>query len=222
MAEDSSQVPAVIASGIICLIAGAGAGVLTMVLLGFHMDKEASVEDIMREAKANYGKEGAEAAQPGQDMKQAMYGDGKGNGPGGGKGPGGAKGPGGGKGPGGAGKGKGGFGPSPKTQLAQLVTKLDVLTAKPLTLELTDSQRNKVRTQLKGLTEEENLSEEEAKKRLDALLEVLKDQRATLEEAGYFWPGSFQMPPSPPSNPFKEGKAADHLKALDERLGRDK
>ena len=201
MAEDSSQVPAVVATGIICLIAGAGAAVLTMVLLGFHMDRESSVEDIMREARANYGKGGDDS---GADMKKAMYGGA------------------GGKGPGGAGKGKGGFGPTPKTQLAQLVTKLDVLTAKPLTLELTDSQRNKVRTQLKGLTEEENLSEEEAKKRLDALLEVLKDQRATLEEAGYFWPGSFQMPPSPPSNPFKEGKAADHLKALDERLGRDK
>jgi hypothetical protein len=125
------------------------------------------------------------------------------------------------------GKGKGGgFGPSPKTQLAQLVTKLDVLTAKPLSIELTNDQRTKVREQIKGLASAEELSDDEATKRLNALLELLKDQKATLEAAGYRWPGEgggfggFGAPQPP--NPFKEGKDAEHLKDLDERLGKSK
>src|SRR5262249_20811675 len=160
---------------------------------------------------------------------KGMYGDGKGQGmvsggppPGmggmGGMGAGTKKG-------GGKGGGKGGFGPNPKTQLTQLVTKLDVLTAKPLAIQLTDEQKAKVREQLKGLDSEEAINDEEAKKRLDALLAALQDHKATLIEAGYFWPGEGAFGfggGGQAANPFKGGKGAEHLKALDETPGKGK
>jgi len=218
MAEYAGKVPAVVASGLICLAIGAGAGVLTMMFLGYEKKTIENPEDIMAEARA----------QQTGDAKSAYGGMGGGMGgmAGGKGGMGGMGGMAGGKGGmGGMGGGKkGGFVPGPKTQLTQLVTKLDVLTAKPLAIQLTDDQKSKVREQLKGLSADEELSDDEAKKRLDALLAVLQDQKGTLIEAGYFWPGEG----GPPSgggqtpNPFKEGKDAEHLKALDERLGKGK
>jgi hypothetical protein len=104
--------------------------------------------------------------------------------------------------------------------LSFLVTKVEALTGKPLALQLSDEQKKKVREQLQGLEGQENLSDEDAKKRLDGLLDVLKDQRATLEAAGYRWPGEgFGQPPSDVPNPFKEEPNANRLKAIRERLG---
>jgi hypothetical protein len=119
----------------------------------------------------------------------------------------------------------GGRGPSPKTQLAGLVTKLDQLTTKPLEVKLTDDQRAKLRAQLQGLDEKEELSDDEAKKRLDEILKIVEGDKDTLEAAGYRWPGEGggrgggggggggRQPPPP--NPFKEGDAAKHLKDLE-------
>ncbi len=142
----------------------------------------------------------------------------------GGFGPGGAKG--GAKAKGGK-KGKGGFGgfgpPSDKAQLVTLVVKLEQLTDKPLTLTLTDAQRSAIREQLQDLSEQEEISDEDAKKRLDAILDSLKDQRPVLEAAGYRWPGTpFAFTPPPPGNPFKEGPDRDRLSALQENLAKKK
>jgi hypothetical protein len=132
----------------------------------------------------------------------------------------------GGMGKGGMGKGgMGGGGAQPKAQLAGLVDKLDLLTARPLAIQLTDEQRAKIAEQLKGLDEAKDLTDEEAKKRLDALMETLKPYRETLEAAGYRWPGAGggggQQPPPPP-NPFMEEKNNKHLKELQERLTKGK
>ena len=129
---------------------------------------------------------------------------------------------GGGGGPGGG----GGRGSVSKTQLATLVGKVDVLTEKPLALQLTDEQRQAMKEQLKGLADAEDLSDDDAKAKVDKLHELLKDQKATLEAAGYRWPGQGGGggggpgggAPQPPPNPFKVEQNAKHLKALTERL----
>lgn len=121
----------------------------------------------------------------------------------------------------GGGKGKGGFGPpNDKAQLVTLIGKLDQLTGSPLTLKLSDEQRTVIREQLKDLPEHDEVSDEDAKKRLDAILESLKDHRAVLEAAGYRWPGA----PAPktgglaPPNPFKGGPDSVKLHSLQEKL----
>jgi hypothetical protein len=116
----------------------------------------------------------------------------------------------------GGGKGKKGGGPNPKNQLVALVVKLDQLSQKPLAVQLTSDQKKKVQEQLAGLDSKDDLDESDAKKRLESLLDVVKDQKETLEAAGYRWPGQggFQMPPPPPPNPFKNDKNAKSLKSL--------
>ena len=67
-----------------------------------------------------------------------------------------------------------------------------------------------------------DLTEEEAKAKLDALAAELKDYKSTLEAAGYRWPGdAAPQPPASTGNPFKE-QAGQHLKALQERLAKAK
>ena len=105
-----------------------------------------------------------------------------------------------------------------------LVTKLDQLTEKPLTVTLNDAQRTKIREQLEGLETSENLTEEDAKKRLEAILKELEGDRETLTRAGYRWPG--ERPPNlgfggaqgENVNPFREEANGKPLKALNERL----
>jgi hypothetical protein len=115
-------------------------------------------------------------------------------------------------------------GPNPKMQLAGLVAKLDVLTEKPLSVKLTDEQRKQVQEQLKGLANAEELSDDDAKAKLDKILDVLKDDKETFEAAGYRWPGAAGpggfpgMGQQPPPNPFTTEANASHLKALSERL----
>ncbi len=65
-------------------------------------------------------------------------------------------------------------GPSPKSQLATLVTKLDQLTAKPLAINFTADEKKKVREHLSGLSAKDEISDEDAKKRLDGLLEIIE------------------------------------------------
>ena len=116
-------------------------------------------------------------------------------------------------------------GPSPKGQLAQLVAKLDVLTDKPLSVQLTADQRKQIQEQLNGLADAKELSDEDAKAKLDKILDVLKSQKETLEAAGYRWPAAGgpsgpppARPPEPPPNPFTTDANAGHLKSLSERL----
>jgi hypothetical protein len=128
---------------------------------------------------------------------------------------------------GGGGRGMGGGrGPNSKAQLAALVTKLDQLSGKPLQLTLSAEQKQKVGEQLQKLDEEKELKDDDAKKRLDTLLTLLTDQRATLEAAGYRWPGAGQggggRPPAEQPNPFTEEANAHHLKSLRAYLGEKK
>jgi hypothetical protein len=132
----------------------------------------------------------------------------------------------------------GGRGPAPanyRQQLATLVSKLDVLTEKPLTVKLSDDQRKEVQEQLKGLADADELTDGDAHERFEKLHEALKDQTATLEAAGYRWPGEGgggggerggggggrgggAGAPEPPTNPFKSEPNSKHLKDLNARL----
>jgi hypothetical protein len=123
-------------------------------------------------------------------------------------------------------------GPSPKQRLASLVVKLDLLTdpRKPLSMELTSDQKQKIREQLKGLAEPEDLTDKEANERLDTLLGgVLGTDKSLLESTGFLWPGvGPEGPPRgpgeppPPRNPFHDKANGKHLKSLEERLAKDK
>ena len=135
--------------------------------------------------------------------------------------PGGAKGgdKGGAKGTGGA---KGGFTPNPKTQLTQLVAKLDTLTKKPLVVELTLDQKKQVRELLADLDGKDSISDDDAKAKYDAILKLVEGNKETFEAAGFRWPGGAFAPPGgdPPANPFKEGEPAIRLKSLRETIGK--
>lgn len=119
-------------------------------------------------------------------------------------------------------------GPNPKTQLATLVQKLDQLVDHPVNLELGPEARASLRRQLQGVEKFPELTREEAKTRLDAIHELLRDQRPTLEAAGYRWPGGGagggrgmmgpMMGPSDPPNPFQETDGSSALLSLRERL----
>jgi hypothetical protein len=114
-------------------------------------------------------------------------------------------------------------GPSPTAQLVTLVTKLDQLTQKPLTVTLTDDERARLAEQLKDLDGPTPAGDEECKKRLDAILEIVKEDREALEAAGFRWPGDTRIPPRGGApNPFTEVDKAPHLKALRERLAKPK
>lgn len=199
MSVANPSVPAVISTGLICLALGAGAGVVATQLYGpfFVGEKKSpnSPEDMVAQ--------GGGMPLPGPPMAARM---------GGGEGKGKSKG------------GMGGGQPSGQAQLAQLVAKLDQLTAKPLTISLTDDQKAKLAKQLTGLDAAEELKDDEAKKRMNAILEIIQDDRATMEAAGYSWPGS--PPPMRPQpegpNPFKSAETGKTLKALQERVGKAK
>ena len=122
--------------------------------------------------------------------------------------------------------GGGGRPPTAKSQLASLVTKLDQLTRKPLTVSLNEEQRKKLREQLRGLDASEDLAEEDAKKRLDAILEIVQGDRESLEAVGYRWPGQRGGggggggggPQRERPNPFMDEQNGKHLKSLDKQL----
>jgi hypothetical protein len=100
---------------------------------------------------------------------------------------------------------------------------------------LTNAQKQKIHEQIDKLGDKEKLTEDEAKAQLDAILDVVKDQREMLEAAGYRWPGSGGgpggggpggggpgggRPPAPDANPFRDGDNAVHLKALQKQVGK--
>lgn len=203
MSVMQAKVPAVVATGIICLLVGGGVGAAIVSYAAGKPDKQAAAAD----------EDGKAADAKGMGAKGGM-GD-KGGDKAGGKG--GAKG--------------GGKGPGPKVQLAQLVGKLDTLTRESLHVELTPDQKKQAKDVLAGLDAQDAITDDEAKAKLDALLKLVEAHRKTLEAAGYWWPGSPPPgtppggalpgpPPTPPANPFKTGDAADRLKALQATLGK--
>jgi hypothetical protein len=201
------RLPAVFAAGLSCLVLGVGAGVVLLGALGYNWNEKPK----------------SEASADGQPAGDPSKGSGKGP----------AKGPGGfGKGPGGFGGGPGGGGPglvapSSKAQLTSLVRQLNTLSEKPLTVTLNDDQKKKIAEQIKDLGAMESLSEDEAKKRVEALEEVVKADRPSLSAVGYRWSG--EMPKGggggfggkgkdAPANPFKEGSAKESLETLLKRV----
>jgi hypothetical protein len=116
-----------------------------------------------------------------------------------------------------------------KPQLVALVAKLDALTDKPLTIELSEGQRKEIREQLRGLADVDNLSEEDATARVAALREALtEDQRDALQAAGFRWSaqggGGGGLPPGlapPQANPFRTEQNSKHLNALTSRVAKD-
>jgi hypothetical protein len=126
------------------------------------------------------------------------------------------------------GAGFGGAPPSPRVQLVTLVNTLDRMVDQPVTLSLTADDRAAIASQLKGLDKAGSISDEDARARLDAILQVVEKDRTALEAIGYRWPnpdgksrpkGGFGGPPPKDSpNPFHEGSNGDHLKSLKERL----
>ncbi len=210
-----AKVPTVISVGVICLALGAGGAVATMHFLGYQKQKPAGADAGGAPAAAPTA-----MGMPGGGPPGGMMGGAPGGPPGGMTGMGSAS-----KGGmgGGASKGGKGGGPNPKNQLASLVTKLDLVTGKPPVVQLSDEQKKKVQEQLKGLEAADQLNDDDAKKRLDTLLEIVKDHRTTLELVGYRWPsqggpGGFSPPPDVP-NPFREEKSGKPLKSLQERMG---
>jgi hypothetical protein len=107
--------------------------------------------------------------------------------------------------------------PSWKDRLVSLVTKLDLLTSKTPVLNLTDDQKVKIREKLKALDKEE-ISNEEAEKMLEDILEIVEGDRKYLEMAGFQYPGAGGAISRPHPNPFKTSINAQHLKALQEHL----
>jgi hypothetical protein len=103
-------------------------------------------------------------------------------------------------------------GPDAKTQLAGLVDQLELLT-RPQGITLTEVERKGIRNALEGLDPKGELSDDDAKTRLTALADALKNHQESLEQAGFRWPGS---QPAQLTNSFH----AEHLKALQERLAK--
>lgn len=235
MASANPNVPAAVASGIICLVLGAGAGYLGNEIYRNRKPADGSTDAPRPMLAADAGNRPPGAGGMGGPPMGGP--GGMGGRPAGG--PGGAPGgPGGG--PGGmmagmGGMGRGMQGPPVRSQLANLVSKLDVLTnkEKPLLIQLTPEQKQKVKEQLQGLADLQEVSDDEAKKRLDALLEVLKENKETLEAAGFRWPGAQAGPGgfgapgggrpggNQPTNPFKDDpNVSKALKSLESTLGK--
>jgi hypothetical protein len=97
--------------------------------------------------------------------------------------------------------------------LVSLVAKLDRLSGQPGKLSMNKEERQNVLRQVQDLAELKTLSEDEAKKRLDALLDVLKEHKEILVAADFPWPGSPRL-----ANPFVEDGNRAHLNALRARL----
>jgi hypothetical protein len=207
-ARQGLRIPSIVAGSLGGLALGAGVGIVGMAAFGYQVRQPvASGED----PRANPLVQGNRGGPPG-----GGFGGPPGGGPRGGFPPGGG--------------GGGGRGSRSKQQLASLVRKLDVLTARPLVINLNSDEKKKVLEQLRGLGKQEELKDDEASARLDALLSALEPHLATLKAAGYQRPGDGpggrggfgggfgggRQQPSP--NPFKQGENEEALKALEKRL----
>jgi len=196
MGESSSGVPAWVVSGIICLLLSI-AGTYMYLTMWLDYKTGPTIYETQADASARQGKEGSQA--PGTpkakgDMNEA--------------GP----------------KGdllRGARGERPSKHVVTLVEKLDELTVAPAKLQLTADQRAKIVPELQELDKPDFLGDMPAQEHMMAILKALEDQRKVLEDAGFKWPSTEMAQPSPPpQNPFKEGDAAKHMKALLDRLAK--
>jgi hypothetical protein len=216
------RIPGIVLSIVGGVGIGLAAGILLMGLMGYTAKKPEEGGGDNQAAAGGRGGRGGNMPAPGGG---GGFGGGAPGGFGGGA-PGGF----------GAGGGRGGNTGMNKFQLTALVNKLDQMTEKPLEIKLTDKEKNEIREQLAGLGDLEELSDDAAKEKSEKLHELLKDQKDTMEKAGYRWPGQGGGGPfgggpgggrrggggqqEPPKNPFKEKPNAEHLKELTERLGK--
>lgn len=186
MAAANPNVPAAVASGIICLMLGAAGGYFGNEIYRTRRPADGSADNpqpmLGEDASKRPPGAGGMGGPPGPPMGGPGAPGGMGGGPGGGMG----------MMMGGMGGGRGMQGPPVRSQLANLVGKLDALTNKdkPLLIELSPEQKQKIQEHLAGLADLQEVSDDDAKKRLDALLELLKDNREKLEAVGYRWPGA--------------------------------
>jgi hypothetical protein len=198
-----ARVPAIITSTVGGLGAGLGLGIVMTAMYGDQWNPPgANLPEALVKASGGVSKKGAGNSMPGPGMA------------GGGMGLMGM--------PKGMGMGGGGQGPNPKNQLASLISKLDLLTGSGLLIKLNDEQKKALREPLQALDSSEDLATDEAEKQLDAILEILKDQRPTLEAAGFRWPGSgggFGGRPVEVPNPFKIAPVSQSLKSLQATVG---
>ncbi len=195
--RDKMRVPGIVVGIIGGIAVGSAAGAVGLARYG----------EPKRPAEAAAGAAaGVASGGPGAMMAPGFGGPG---GPGGGPGRPGRGGPGG---P----VGFGGGPPDHKVQLGNLVDRVIILALKPPTFTLTDEQKKQALAQLDGLEKPDELSQEEAEKRLEALQKVLEGQSDSLRKISTGGPGRGGpggRPPTPP-NPFKEEKKAQELKEL--------
>lgn len=198
------KMPAVMTAGFGGLISGIALGVIFMVGFGYRP---------FAPEPPNFGP----GEQTGDQTTPTPGPGGKGKGPGGPGMPG--K-----KGPGGGGAAQGGS-PSSKMQLSSLVNALDTVVDKPVTVTLSPEDRVAIAKQLEGLGAAGEISEDDAKARLEAIHKILEKDRKAMETVGYNWSGQAKggfgkgnFGKDPPANPFKEGPASEHLKSLMGRL----
>lgn len=237
------RIPSIVVACLCSLLAGLAGGVVLLAAVGYHWESEQVGREramIARGENPNPPPPGGGGApQGGPDLGVGRGAPGGGGGGAGGGGGGAGRGAGG-RGAGGrGGRGPGGRGPTPTTQLSTLISKLDQLTDKPLSIPLDDAKREKLRKELAGLEEAKVLSETDALKRLNGVLSVLDEKdRSTLEKAGFQAPaaggtapagrgenpgaaGGAESPPTgtpPTPNPFLQGEENKHLKGLQGRL----
>src|SRR5262245_53562487 len=141
---------------------GVGAGVAVIGLMGFGYRWYAQIYENQTPRRMSMGGGGG---------GQAMMGGGGGGAPkaeGGGGGPAMAGGGGGHRG----GGQRGAANSNSKNQLASLITKLDLLTHERPVVKLDADQKRQIRKQIEKLEDKEDLSEEEAKKKLDAVVDI--------------------------------------------------
>jgi hypothetical protein len=118
--------------------------------------------------------------------------------------------------------------PDPRVQLVDLVRSLERVADRPLTITLSTEQRTAIVEQLKGLDAADQITEDSARTRLEAIHKIVEKDRTALEAIGYRGLGDAQgggRPSGPsskvnPANPFKGGPAADQLKSLLDRLAK--
>jgi hypothetical protein len=210
------------ACGLVSLVVGFGVGVLTMFAFGFHWEGEPtpkSANPMSRMGGGMGGGGGGAKGEGGEGKKGGSEKKGKESASNAESGKKGAEGKGSGEASGGRGGAGGGPRTPPKDRLVSLVNKLDLLTSQAPAVKLTDDQKAKIREKLSGLGAKDEIKDEEAQKTLEDILEIVEGDRKYLELAGFQYPGAGGDFPRPIPNPFKYKANADHLKALQDRLG---
>ena len=190
------RIPVIVACSLCSLLAGLAAGVLLLASMGYHWESEqqaaAGAAGRLRTGPSRRTRRGP-ARRWAARRRPAGWAWTRGR-------------------PGVGGRGNG-RGPTPKMQLVALVVKLDQLTGKPLTIPLDDAKQAKLRKELAGLEELQDLSDEEAQKRLDSMLVILEKDKPVLEAAGFGAAPGGDRPPANAANPFLAGEQARRRKS---------